>query len=60
MSTPPCSLTGRRRSRSPASPRTPHQRIGEPSDIADAIAALCSGDGAWINGQTVFANGGIV
>jgi 3-oxoacyl-[acyl-carrier protein] reductase len=40
--------------------RTPHKRIGEPSDIADAIAALCSGDGAWINGQTVFANGGIV
>lgn len=40
--------------------RTPHKRIGEPSDIADAIAALCSQDGAWINGQTVFANGGIV
>jgi 3-oxoacyl-[acyl-carrier protein] reductase len=28
--------------------------------VADAIAALCSADGAWINGQTVFANGGIV
>jgi 3-oxoacyl-[acyl-carrier protein] reductase len=40
--------------------RTPHKRLGEPSDIADVIAALCSGDGAWINGQTVFANGGIV
>jgi 3-oxoacyl-[acyl-carrier protein] reductase len=40
--------------------RTPHKRLGEPSDIADAIAALCSADGAWINGQTVFANGGIV
>lgn len=40
--------------------RTPHKRLGEPEDIADAIAALCSGDGAWINGQTVFANGGIV
>lgn len=40
--------------------RTPHKRLGEPSDIADAIAALWSGDGAWINGQTVFANGGIV
>jgi 3-oxoacyl-[acyl-carrier protein] reductase len=39
--------------------RTPHQRLGEPADIAAAIAALCSGDGAWINGQTVFANGGI-
>lgn len=40
--------------------RTPHKRLGEPSDIADVIAALCNGDGAWINGQTVFANGGIV
>lgn len=40
--------------------RTPHKRLGEPSDIADTIAALCSSDGAWINGQTVFANGGIV
>ncbi|WP_254021137.1 SDR family oxidoreductase [Mesorhizobium escarrei] len=40
--------------------RTPHQRIGEPSDIAGPIAALCSGDGACINGQTVLANGGIV
>jgi 3-oxoacyl-[acyl-carrier protein] reductase len=40
--------------------RTPHRRLGEPEDIADTIAALCSGDGAWINGQTVFANGGIV
>lgn len=40
--------------------RTPHKRLGEPSDIADVIAALCNGDGAWINGQTVYANGGIV
>lgn len=40
--------------------RTPHQRLAEPTDIADVIAALCGGDGDWINGQTVFANGGIV
>jgi 3-oxoacyl-[acyl-carrier protein] reductase len=40
--------------------RTPHGRLGEPADIADAIAALCTNDGAWVNGQTVFANGGIV
>jgi 3-oxoacyl-[acyl-carrier protein] reductase len=40
--------------------RTPHKRIAEPSDIADVIAALCSTDGGWVNGQTVFANGGIV
>lgn len=36
----------------------PYGRIGEPEDIANAIAALCSGDGEWINGQLVFANGG--
>lgn len=40
--------------------RTPHQRLAEPTDIADVIAALCGGDGDWVNGQTVFANGGIV
>jgi 3-oxoacyl-[acyl-carrier protein] reductase len=40
--------------------RTPHKRLGEPSDIADVIAVLCSAGGSWINGQTVFANGGIV
>jgi 3-oxoacyl-[acyl-carrier protein] reductase len=40
--------------------RTPHKRLGEPSDIADVIAALCGPDGGWVNGQTVFVNGGIV
>lgn len=40
--------------------RTPHKRLGEPEDIANVIASLCAGDGAWINGQTVFANGGVV
>lgn len=40
--------------------RTPHKRLGEPSDIADVIATLCSREGGWVNGQTVFANGGIV
>lgn len=40
--------------------RTPHKRLGEPADIADVIASLCSTDGYWVHGQTVFANGGIV
>lgn len=40
--------------------RTPHKRLGEPEDIANVVAALCSADGAWVNGQTIFANGGIV
>jgi 3-oxoacyl-[acyl-carrier protein] reductase len=40
--------------------RTPHKRLGEPADVANVIATLCSADGGWINGQTVFANGGII
>jgi len=40
--------------------RTPHGRIGEPEDIAAVVSALCSPDGWWVNGQTVFANGGLV
>lgn len=40
--------------------RTPHKRLAEPSDIADNIALLCSQDGFWINGETVFNNGGLV
>lgn len=40
--------------------RTPHGRLGEPTDIAEVISMLCSNVGWWINGQTIFANGGIV
>lgn len=40
--------------------RTPHGRIGEPSDIAATIAFLCSQDGWWINGQTLYSNGGVI
>lgn len=40
--------------------RTPHKRLGEPEDIANVISALCGNDGWWVNGQTVFANGGII
>ena len=39
---------------------TPYGRIGEPEDVANAIAALCAADGEWINGQVVFANGGFL
>lgn len=46
--------------RAQAAQMTPYGRIGEPEDIANAIAALCSGDGEWINGQLVFANGGFL
>jgi 3-oxoacyl-[acyl-carrier protein] reductase len=40
--------------------RTPHGRLAEPEDIANLISALCREDGWWVNGQTVFANGGLV
>ena len=37
--------------------RTALGRIGEPDDIADAIAALL--EMSWVTGQTLFADGGL-
>jgi NAD(P)-dependent dehydrogenase (short-subunit alcohol dehydrogenase family) len=34
-------------------------RLGEPDDIAAAVAFLCSDDGAWINGQVLSVDGGV-
>ena len=38
----------------------PLERLGTPRDIAAAVAFLVGPDGAWINGQTLRANGGMV
>jgi 3-oxoacyl-[acyl-carrier protein] reductase len=38
----------------------PLERLGEPDDIARAVSFLAGADGAWINGQTLRANGGII
>ncbi|MDO9405210.1 MAG: SDR family oxidoreductase [Polaromonas sp.] len=38
----------------------PLERLGEPDDIANAVSFLASAEGAWINGQTIRANGGMV
>lgn len=38
---------------------TPLGRIGLPEDIANVISFLCSDDGMWVNGENVFANGGL-
>ena len=38
----------------------PLERLGEPEDIANAVAFLASSDAAWINGQVLRANGGII
>lgn len=37
----------------------PHTRLGEPDDIAAAVAFLASDDGAWVNGQVWHVNGGM-
>ena len=37
----------------------PLERLGAPADIANVVAMLAGADGGWINGQTIFANGGV-
>lgn len=39
---------------------SPLERLGTPEDIAGVVAFLAGPDGAWINGQTLRANGGII
>ncbi|MFB9980745.1 SDR family oxidoreductase [Mesorhizobium kowhaii] len=38
----------------------PLERLGTPADIAAVVAFLAGPDGAWINGQTLRANGGVI
>jgi 3-oxoacyl-[acyl-carrier protein] reductase len=38
----------------------PLERLGPPEDIANTVAFLAGPDGAWINGQVLRANGGII
>jgi 3-oxoacyl-[acyl-carrier protein] reductase len=37
----------------------PMHRLGQPDDIAEVVAFL-AGPGRWVNGQTVYANGGVI
>ncbi len=39
---------------------SPLERLGTPEDIAGAVAFLAGPDGAWINGQVLRANGGVI
>jgi NAD(P)-dependent dehydrogenase (short-subunit alcohol dehydrogenase family) len=38
--------------------RVPHTRLGEPTDIAAAVAFLLSDDADWVNGQVLSVDGG--
>lgn len=38
---------------------SPYQRIGEPEEIADAMAFLSSSDSRWVTGQILKVNGGM-
>lgn len=40
--------------------QTPLGRLGQPNDIANAIAMLVSDDAKWITGQNIRATGGII
>lgn len=40
--------------------RAPLERLGTPADIAGVISFLAGPDGAWVNGQVLRANGGII
>jgi 3-oxoacyl-[acyl-carrier protein] reductase len=38
----------------------PLERLGQPEDIARVVSFLAGPDGAWVNGQVLRANGGLV
>lgn len=38
---------------------TPLERLGAPEDIAESVAFLAGPGGRWVNGQVLYANGGI-
>lgn len=40
--------------------KAPLERLGQPDDIASAVAFLVSPEGSWVNGQILRVNGGIV
>ncbi|AYG84897.1 3-oxoacyl-[acyl-carrier-protein] reductase FabG [Streptomyces hundungensis] len=38
---------------------SPTERLGTPDDIASAVAFLAGPGGRWVNGQVLYANGGV-
>ena len=43
----------------PGPTAAPLERLGTPPDIAECVAFLAGPAGRWINGQVLYANGGI-
>jgi len=41
-----------------ASKETPLRRVGQPEDVAGAIAYLCSDDASYVSGQVLYVRGG--
>ncbi|HVF09199.1 MAG TPA: SDR family oxidoreductase [Abditibacteriaceae bacterium] len=39
--------------------QTPLGRLGQPQDIADVVAFLCSDEARWLTAQNLLANGGV-
>lgn len=39
---------------------SPFERLGQPEEIADAVAFLAGSQGRWVNGQILRVNGGMV
>lgn len=37
---------------------SPHNRVGEPSDVSRVVAFLASQDGEWVNGKVIGIDGG--
>lgn len=38
----------------------PFKRLGQPDDIANVVSFLAGPDAAWVNGQIIRANGGVI
>jgi 3-oxoacyl-[acyl-carrier protein] reductase len=52
-------LDGDEQLRAQIAARSPLNRLGTPTDIADIVLFL-AGPGRWVNGQVIFANGGAI